>query len=602
MVDNKAIARIFSEIADLLEIKGDNPFRIRSYRNVVLIIEGFGESFEKLVHEGADLQVIPGIGEAISGKIREIVETGDCKAHRDLLKVIPGSILEIMKLQGVGPKTSALLWKKLGVTTVADLERLAGEGKLRTLPGLGEKSETKILEAIQNRKRFSGRHLLSDAEQAADRIIEYLGAAKGRTHTRAGSKSSKRAAFVAIPAGSLRRGKETIGDVDILGAGKRLGDVMDRFLRFAEVDTVLAHGDTKGSVKLKNGLQVDLRIVGEQCLGAALQYFTGSKEHNVALRARAQKLGYTINEYGLFTVDSKGEKLKCVAGELEEDIYEKLGLQFIPPELRENRGEIELAEKKKLPRLVEIRNIRGDLHMHTTETDGKASLKEMVQAARARELEYVAITDHTRSTHVANGMDEKRLEKQIREIQKLRKEVAGITILSGVECDILADGRLDLSDTVLEQLDLVLVSVHSHFNQPEQEMMERLERAFSNPHAKIMAHPTGRMLFHRPPYAVNVEKLIQLSRKYKVCLELNSQPERLDLNDVHLRMARDMGVPIVISTDSHSTAQLDMMKYGIQTARRGWLEARQVLNTLPVRELLTAMKRSKHFSASKELS
>lgn len=593
MIDNKSIARIFYEIADLLEIKGDNPFRIRSYRNAAMVIESYGESFEKLVREGTvDLQSIPGIGEAISGKIQEIVKTGDCKVHRDLLKEIPATLLEIIQLQGVGPKTTAMLWKTLGVTTVEGLEQLAAEGKLHNLPGLGEKSEQKILQSIQNRKKFSGRHLLGDAERAAQQILEYLGAPVAGKKVRTPAPRKKRASFLAVPAGSLRRGRETIGDVDLLVTGKNCEAVIDRFTRFPEVESVLAHGDTKGSIRLKSGLQVDLRVVEEKSFGAALQYFTGSKEHSVALRSRAQRMGYTINEYGLFRMDENGEKQEWVAGHAEEEIYEKLQLQYIPPELRENRGEIEAAEKYALPSLIEQKDIRGDLHMHTTETDGKATLQEMVEAARARNLEYIAITDHTKSTRIANGLDEKRLEKQIHSIEKLKRQVKGITLLKGTECDILADGTLDLSDAILEQLDIVVVSIHSHFNQSAREIADRLDRAFSNPHVNIFAHPTGRMLFHRPPYAVDVEHLFALAKKHRICLELNAQPERLDLNDVYLRNARDQGVPIVISTDSHDMAQLDYMKYGILTARRGWLESRHVLNTLPVKQFLKAIARN----------
>lgn len=592
MIDNKSIARIFSEIADLLEIKGDNPFRIRSYRNAVMVIESFGERFETLVREGSmDLQTIPGIGEAISGKIKEIVETGDCKAHQDLLKAIPGTLLALMQLQGVGPKTTAMLWRKLGVTTIEQLEQLAAAGKLHGLPGLGEKTEQKILQSIQNRKKFSGRHLLGEAEEAANRILEYLSAASDAKKKGETSTKRKRASSSAMPAGSLRRGRETIGDVDILVAGKGSSHLIDHFVKFGEVESVLAQGDTKGSVTLKSGLQVDLRVVEEKSFGAAMQYFTGSKEHNVALRARAQRLGMTINEYGLFTVDPSGEKQKSVAGRTEEEIYHKLKLQYIPPELRENRGEIEAAEKAGLPVLIELKDLRGDLHMHTVETDGQATLQEMVEASRKRGLEYIAITDHTKSTHVANGLDEKRLEKQIREIDKLNRQLEGFTLLKGTECDILPDGRLDISDTVLEQLDVVVVSIHSHFHQTPEEIHERLDRAFSNPHVKIFAHPTGRILFHRPPYAVDIEKLLALAKKHKICLELNSQPERLDLNDVHLRMARDQGVPVVISTDAHAASQLEYAKFGVRTARRGWLEKQHVVNSLPVKKFLSAIVR-----------
>ncbi len=594
MIDNKSIARVFSEIADLLEIKGDNPFRIRSYRNAVVAIESYPESLEKLAREGSfDLTAIAGIGEAISCKIHEIVETGDCKAHRDLLKEIPESLLSVLQLQGVGPKTTALLWKKLGVTTVEQLEEAAAAGKLRALPGLGERSERKIVEAIQNRKKFSGRHLLGEAEEAASRIIAHLKGENEGAPPRKKSSAKKEASFMALPAGSLRRGRETIGDVDILVTGKNCEKVIDRFTEFGEVESVLAHGDTKGSVKLKNGLQIDLRVVEAGSFGAAMQYFTGSKEHNIALRARAQRMGFTINEYGLFSVGKKGEKEKWMAGRTEEEIYEKLKLQFIPPELRENRGEIEAAEKRTLPKLIEERDIRGDLHTHTVETDGTATLLEMVSAARKRGLDYIAITDHTQSTRIANGMDEKRLEKQVREIDKLQRQTDGFTILKGTECDILADGRLDLADSILEQLDVVVVSIHSHFNQTEPEIMDRLERAFSNPHVKIFAHPTGRILFHRPPYAVEVEKLIHLAKRHGICLELNSQPERLDLNDVHLRMARDQKARLVISTDSHETRQFGYLKYGVRTARRGWLERSNVLNTLPVKQFLKAIERPK---------
>ncbi|OLD14118.1 MAG: hypothetical protein AUJ01_14325, partial [Acidobacteria bacterium 13_1_40CM_3_65_5] len=480
-MDNLAIAHILREIADLLEIKNDNPFKIRAYRNGADIAANHPHDLARLDETG--LREIPGIGKDLASRIREMAETGDTAYHRELIAEFPPTILDLLHLQGVGPKTVAVLYRELGIRTLDDLEAAAKDGRVRALRGMGAKKEALILKALEERKRFAGRHLLPDAHDAATAIVSYL---------------RERAPDATIePVGSLRRGCDTCGDLDLLasGAPPAVTSLMDDFIEFRLVERVLGHGDTKSSVLVQGGFQADLRLVASDSRGAALQYFTGSKAHNIALRDRAIGLGYKLNEYGVFTIagDTK------IAGEREEDIYTALGLDWIPPELREMRGEIEAAGAHALPRLVDRADLRGDLHMHSTETDGKDDVRTMAEAARAAGLEYVAITDHSQSLAMANGLDERRALDHAAHIRAIDREGIGVRLLAGIECDIKPDGSLDLADDCLAALDLVIVSVHSAFNQDRQQMTDRLLRAIEHPHVDILGHPTGRKILQREP-------------------------------------------------------------------------------------------------------
>ncbi len=487
-------------------------------------------------------------------------------------------MLELLKIQGLGPKTIALIWSAFQVSDLAGVEQLAREGKLRELPRLSEKSEQKILKAIEDYRRISGRFLLDEADRTAQKLAAHLAHIDGIEKI--------------TPAGSLRRGRETVGDLDILITGPCCVDdqmragLIEEIVRFPGMVEVLAKGDNKVSFKLRNGMQVDVRTLPPDSYGAALQYFTGSKSHNVTLRQRALKQGYTLSEYGLFTLENN----ECVAGATEDEIYGKLGLDWIPPELRENCGEIEAAAKHALPRLVELSDICGEAHMHTIETDGRCTIEEMAQAAKERGYKYVAITDHSKNLAFANGLDDARAEQHIRRIRAANDQMDGITILAGIEVDILGDGELDLSDSVLEQMDVVVASVHSLFSQEPQQMTDRLLRAISNPNMSFLGHPTGRLLLKRDAYKFDMEAVLKSAAENKVAMELNAYPDRLDLNEVHLRMARDRGVKIVINTDAHHTSHFEKLKYGILQARRAWLTARDILNTLPEQEFRKAMK------------
>jgi DNA polymerase (family 10) len=571
-LDNLAIARILREIADLLEIKDDNPFKIRAYRNGADIAANHPHELATL--DEAGLREIPGIGKDLAGRIREIAGTGDTAYHRELIAEFPPTILDLLHLQGVGPKTVATLYRELGIRTIEDLERAALDGRIRALRGMGAKKEALILKALEERKRFAGRHLLPDAHDAAAALVSYL---------------RERAPAAAIePVGSLRRGCDTCGDLDLLASGAP-ASLMDDFVEYRLVERVLGHGETKSSVLLQGGFQADLRLVAADSRGAALQYFTGSKAHNIALRDRAIGQGFKLNEYGLFrTADDVR-----VAGEREEEIYGALGLDWITPELREMRGELDAAGSHTLPRLIDLADLRGDLHMHSTETDGKDDVRTMAVAAREAGLQYIAITDHTQSLAMANGLDERRALEQAARIRAIDAESLGIRLLAGAECDIKPDGSLDLADECLAALDLVIVSVHSAFTQDRQQMTDRLLRAIEHPHVDILGHPTGRRILKRPPYAVDMEAVVDAASRHGVAIEINCQVDRLDVNDVHAMLARDRGVPIVISSDGHSRHAFGRLRWGVLVARRAWLQPSDVLNTRPFDELRAGLRRNR---------
>lgn len=570
-MDNREVARILRETANLLEIDGADIGRYRSYEKVAQTLETLSERVEDLARADT-LTELPGVGDRMATHIREILKTGKYSLHQKLLKKYPHTILEVLSLPGLGPKKTALLWKKFKAATVDDVEKLARAARLRDLVGFGEKSEQNILKGIEMHKRQAGRFHLDEADRAARELVAYI-EALGKTVQKV------------TPAGSLRRGKETIGDLDLLLISTEVEKISDSILDYPKIEQQLARGENKVSFKLSNALQVDVRILEERSFGAALQYFTGSKEHNIVLRARAKDRGWKLSEYALETI--KGGRF--VAGRTEEEIYAKLGLAYIEPELRENAGEIEAAEKGTLPDLVELRDIRGDLQMHTTATDGKNSIEEMAEAARKLGYDYIAITDHSQAVTVANGMDEKRTLAQIKKIRQAQERLDGIRLLAGIEVDIRKDGRLDLNDEVLAQLDVVVASVHSYMNLEPVAMTDRLLRAFENQHLMILAHPTGRLLLRRDPFEFDIERVLEAAARRGIALECNAFPDRLDLRDVHLRMARERGVRIIISTDSHSTTHLPFMKYGLLMARRGWLEKKDVLNTLPADKLLKAL-------------
>jgi len=571
-MDNGSIARILRETADLLEIKDENPFKIRAYRNAADIAANHPHELSRLDETG--LREIPGIGKDLATRIREIAETGDTAYHRDLVAEFPPTILDLLNLQGVGPKTVAVLYRELGVRTLDDLEAAAKSGRVRALRGMGGKKESLILKALEERKRFAGRHLLPDAHDAAAAIVSYL---------------RERAPEAAIePVGSLRRGCDTCGDLDLLASGAP-ASLMSDFIEFRLVERVLGHGDTKSSVLIEGGFQADLRLVASDSRGAALQYFTGSKAHNIALRDRAIGLGYKLNEYGVFTVEDD----RKLAGEREEDVYAALGLDWIPPELREMHGEIEAAETHTLPRLVDRADLRGDLHMHSTETDGKDDVRTMAEAARAAGLEYVAITDHSQALAMANGLDERRALEHAARIRAIDREGGGVRLLAGIECDIKPDGSLDLADDCLAALDIVVVSVHSAFALDRQQMTDRLLRAIENPHVDILGHPTGRRILQRAPYAFDVEAVVDAAVRHGVALEINCQVDRLDLNDVHARLARDRGARLVISTDAHSKTAFGRLRWGVLMARRAWLQPSDVLNTRSFEDFRASLRRNR---------
>jgi len=561
-VHNQDIAAVFDEIADLLEIQGENPFRIRAYRNASRIVGDLGRELHEMVGQGDALTEIPGIGTDLAAKIKEIVETGNTTFLTKLRDQVPRGIPELLRLQGLGPKRVKALWKELKVESMADLKKVAGEGKIRGLAGFGPKMEENILKALETKSTEGGRFRRAAVTPYAEALVKYLSGTAGVTRIEI--------------AGSYRRAKETIGDLDILAEVDVSSDVMDRFVGYDEVEQVLAHGDTKASVKLRSGIQVDLRVLPSASYGAALHYFTGSKAHNIAVRALAQKKGLKVNEYGVFRGDEQ------IAGGTEEEVYRAVGLDWIPPELREDRGEMDI---KALPDLVTLKDLKGDLHNHSTWSDGANTIEEMAAEAKRRGFEYFAITDHSKRLAMTNGLDETRLLKQIDEIDAINAKLKGITILKGNEVDILEDGSLDLSDDVLSRLDLVVGSVHGKFNLPRDKQTERILRAMDHKYFSILGHPTGRLILSREPYDVDVPRIIAHAKQRGCFLELNANPERLDLNDIYCQMAKSEGVLISIDCDGHSTRDFNNLAFGIGQARRGWLEKKDVLNTRTLKQL-----------------
>ena len=589
-MENKQVAKILRETAQLLEIDGAMIGRYRSYEKVAELLDSLHERIADIAQDDTQLKELPGIGDNMAEHIHEILQTGDYSLRQKLLKKYPHSLLDLLEVHSLGPKRVALLWKKFKVGTVEGLEKLAREGKLRDLPGFGEKSEENILKAAEAFKHLSGsgRFRLDTGDEEARKLAAHIAEAGPAVES-------------VTPAGSLRRRRETIGDLDLLVTmrpghdhQKDVDAVAAHILKYPAIEEKLAHGENKVSVRLTGGMQVDVRLLEKKSFGAALMYFTGSKEHNIALRSRANEMDWTLNEYALSTL--KGGHV--VASRTEEEIYAKLKLDFIPPELRENAGEIQAAAQHHLPRLVTLEDIRGDLQMHTTASDGKNSIEEMGHAAQRLGYEYIALTDHSQAVTVANGMDEERTRQQIKKIRAAQAHVPGIRLLAGIEVDILKDGSLDLEDDVLAELDVVVASVHSYMNMDPAEMTERLLAAIENPYTQIIAHPTGRLVLRRDPFEYDMEKVLDAAARHGVAMECNAYPDRLDLRDVHLRMAKQRGVKIVISTDAHAAGHLPFMRYGVDTARRGWIETKDVLNTRPLGEFLAALRPKPHAGRS----
>ena len=570
-VYNADIAAMFIRTADLLELQGANPFRVRAYRQAAQTVNELPQSLSSMLNDGQDLSELPHIGKDLAGKIADIVSTGHLKVLAELEKEIPPGLVDLMHVEGLGPKRVSALYKDLDIKNPGDLRRAAMSGKIQQLPGFSAKLVQKIVHALDARGTRENRSKWLYADAIARPMIAWLIKIKGVKE--------------AIVAGSYRRKQETVGDLDILVTCGKGVPVIESFVKHEDIGEVVSQGKTRSTVILRNGFQIDLRVVRQISYGAALHYFTGSKAHNIAVREMGVKRGLKINEYGVY----KGEKR--IAGRTEEGVYKQVGLPYIEPEIRENRGELEAAKKANLPRLVETKDIRGDLHSHTHATDGRDTLREMVEAAQARGYEYLAITDHSQHLTVANGLDEKRLRKQCENIDRLNEAFKGITILKSIELDILGDGTLDLPDSVLKELDLTVCAVHYKFNLPAEKQTERIIRAMDNLHFNILAHPTGRMIGERDAYRLDMERIIEAAKERGCILEVNGQPERLDLNDINCRMAKAAGVRLAISTDSHSTAQLDYMRLGVAQARRGWIEASDVINTLPLARLRKILKR-----------
>jgi len=570
-VRNRDVAALFSRYAELLEVQDANPFRVRAYRNAAQTLEGLGADVSRMVADGRDLTELPGIGKDLAAKVREVVETGRLGALDDLDRSLPEHLADLTALPGLGPKRIRALYQALKVGSIDDLERAARERRIRTIEGFGAKTEQKILHAIEQHRDTGRRTLLIDAEHAAAPLLDHLKHSTGVER--------------AVVAGSYRRRRETVGDLDVLVTARTNSDVVERFVAYDDVGEVVSHGTTRSTVILRGGLQVDLRVVPATSYGAALHYFTGSKAHNIAVRRLAQERGLKVNEYGVFRDDRQ------VAGRTEKSVYATVDLPYIEPELREDRGEIDAAREHRLPKLVRLRDIRGDLHCHSNATDGRHSAEEMALAARERGYDYVAITDHTKNVSVADGMDAKRFASHLDALEELNDRLEGIRVLKSAEVDILGDGTLDLPDRILDRLDLAVCAVHSRFDLPRRKQTERIIRAMDNRHCSVVAHPSGRLLGRRPPYDVDMERLIRAAGERGCALEVNAQPRRLGLTDAHVRQARDEGVGIVVSTDAHAVAQLDYMRFGVDQARRGWLEKANVLNTLSTNALLRALRR-----------
>jgi DNA polymerase (family 10) len=572
-MENVEIARVLNEYADLLDIQDENPFRIRSYRNAAQTIEGLSRPMAQLIEEGEDLTKLPGIGTSMAEHIREILNTGTLAAFADIRREFPETLAALLQLEHLGPKRARRLYEELDITSISELAQALEAGKVEALPGFGKKIAESLRRAIRSFEQHGHRFLLADADQLIQPLLNYLRQAPGLE--------------VLEVAGSIRRRRETVGDIDILATCEKPEPLMEHFQSYRHIGRVEMAGKTRGTVVLQSGLQVDLRIVPRQSYGAALYYFTGSKAHNVAVRKLAVERGLRINEYGIFRVPKgrKAEELgekegKRIGGEAEEDVFRAVGLVWMPPELREDRGEIQAAQQHILPELITPDDIRADLQMHSTWSDGSHTIAEMARACQERGYEYCAITDHSQSTRVARGLNAQGFRRQWKEIDKVRQQLDGIVVLKGVELDILPDGSLDLPDKALEDFDIVLVAVHSRLNMPKAQMTKRVLKALSHPAVDILAHPTGRQLNKREAAELDLEEVFHAAKEHDVALELDAQPQRLDLNDVHLYRARELGVKIVIDSDAHSVEHLRFMRYGIDQARRGWLEKPHVLNTL----------------------
>jgi DNA polymerase (family X) len=564
-VHNAEIAERFNRLADLLEVEGANPFRIRAYRNAARTIASMAQNVAGLLASGKDLSELPGIGEAIAEKIQTIVETGRLPQLEEVEARTPAALSELMKIEGLGPKRVKTLYRQLHIRTPEDLERAARSGKIHELEGFGKKTEALILQRVRHFQGESQRMRLPEAEDIAEPLVAYLKRTPGVREI--------------TVAGSYRRRRETVGDLDILVTARKDSPVMERFIGYDEVTGVVSRGKTRASVILSTGLHVDLRVVPQVSYGAALCYFTGSRAHNIALRKIGVSKGYKLNEYGVF------RDAKRIGGKTEQGVYKRLGLAWVEPELRENRGEIELAREGRLPRLITRDDIRGDLHSHTSATDGRNSLGEMAEAARAHGYEYLAVTDHSRHVTVAHGLNSKQLLEEIRQIDRLNTKLDGLVILKSCEVDILDDGSLDLPDSILRELDLTVCAVHYNFNLPEKQQTERIIRAMDNPCFNILAHPTGRLINKRQPCEVDLQAVMVAAKERGCFLEINAQPVRLDLTDTYCKLARDLGLKVAISTDAHGIDQLEYMRFGIGQARRGWLEAGDVLNTRSLDDL-----------------
>ncbi|MBV9612757.1 MAG: DNA polymerase/3'-5' exonuclease PolX [Acidobacteriaceae bacterium] len=574
-MENKEIARLLSETADLMEVAGEDSFRIRSYRNAASVIVSYPERVADIVcNPERKVTDIPGIGKGLAFVLAEICQRGSFDRRDEMLARYPASALELLKIQGLGPKSIALLYEHHNVKTVDDLERICREQKLRQLPRMGAKLEEKVLRSIEAYRKSAGRFLLSFGRRTADELIAEFTTLAGIEKVEA--------------AGSLRRGRETIGDLDLLVTGPGAAETLNRIVTHPKTQEVLGQGANKASVTFGfERIQVDVRALPHEGFGAALQYFTGNKEHNVVLRTNAIKQGLTLNEYGLFTLENN----EWVAGESEQEVYQRLGYAWIPPELRENCGELEAAQNGTLPKLVELSDIRGDLHMHTTATDGKSSLEEMADAAAAAlGYEYIAITDHSKALAMSNGLDEQRAVAFAQQVRELNRNGLPLRIFSGLECDILRDGAMDLSEDALSELDFVIGSVHSYFNLEPQEMTDRFLRALDSPSLRVLGHATGRILLQRDPYAFDFERVAAKAAERGVAFEINASPERLDLPSHFVRTAKRLGCKFTIATDAHRPSHFQNMRYGVITARRGWLEAADVLNARPVADFEAALK------------
>lgn len=571
-MENSEFAKVFWEIAELLELKsasgGENRFKIRAYQKAAQNIENLSDNLQEIYKKGGikALEEIPGIGEHIALKIEELIKTGKQKLHQQLLKEFPRGFIEMMRIPGIGPKTALLFRKKFKINTADKLQRAVEKGLIKNIPGFKEKKIENIKKGIALKERVKGRFLLSEADQYVKAIVSQL--------------EKLKAVDQILPAGSYRRGKETVGDIDILVTSKTAEPIMNAFAKFPQVERILSKGPTRSSVVLKNGMQADIRVVLPKEFGSAALYFTGSKQHNILLREMAVKKGLKVSEYGVF------RKNKWLAGRTEEEVFRSVGLPYIPPEIREGTSEIEAAKKGKLPKLIELSDIRGDLQMHSDHSDGGNTIEEMAEAAKKLGYEYIAITDHTKSTRVAGGQTEKEFLKELEYIDKLNPKLKGIRILKGVEIDILPDGTLDYSNEVLKEVDVVIAAIHSNFKMDKEKMTKRIVKAMQNKYVNLLSHPTGRLIGKRDPYEVDIEDVIKAAKDTGTYLEINAYPERLDLSDIHCKRAKEEGVLMSIDTDSHAALQLELIKYGVMTARRGWLEKKDVINTYPLAKLV----------------